>query len=618
MEHYSTDFRDEFFTDTGGVKANKGDKFLYYARLPEEAQTKSRSFSVWMKAIIKNCQGKRVWLEKVQVLEGFRSEAKAKAVEEHKDSLINRFRGNKHLTLSKSEVWFIFPANTKTGVSDYISKNGHEALATALGLPQDVKNEDVEAENEDNKQKPIPCADKLEDPKQGGGRIQKGYKILYETMVPPQYTKENEVLSVWTLANIKDTNGQQVWLDEVEVLNGFINKEHNELVAKHALDIANNIQGDANLKLKRNGSWSVFPQGAEAHVKDYINNYGQESLRIYMGLYEQVLPFQRLLELLKLPPHIVKSNLPAYISHQWKTDPEGLIRIIKAIPPTATMNEIITQLSRDIKSESLHTFLYSSTPAHSVLPTPRLMELLKLPQDANPVQLPSFILIERETSPKELISRLEAMSKEENILIKLMEENSSKENYRPQTETKEKAIMVSQPETTTKDVPERDTSAREQIETPVAPVTQPTADVWEGTTIQANDHGGNKVHKLEEHVKTYTKKVIDEEPETKTIKAPEPKQVTSKGKVIIKPRDADIAEEKMHEAERKPNTTTIVPEETKVSTTKIQGRTKSGSPAQTEKAQQNAPLPREKGVKETHQKSVAISKEQIVEDQKRS
>ena len=179
MEHYSTDFRDELFTDTGGVKANKGDKFLYYARLPEKCQTKSRSFSVWMKAIIKNCQGKRIWLEKVQVLEGFKSEAKAKAVEKHKNYLINRFRGNKHLTLSKSEVWFIFPANTKTGVSDYISKNGHDALATALGFPQNVKNEDVKTENEDNKQDPIPCTDKLENPNDGGVRIQKGYKILY-------------------------------------------------------------------------------------------------------------------------------------------------------------------------------------------------------------------------------------------------------------------------------------------------------------------------------------------------------------------------------------------------------------------------------------------------------
>merc|ERR1711895_256546 len=48
-------------------------------------------------------------------------------------------------------------------------------------------------------------------------------------------------------------------------------------------------------------------------------------------------------------------------------------------------------------------------PCHSPCANPKLekdhekellMELLKLPQTANPVQLPSFILIERETSPK--------------------------------------------------------------------------------------------------------------------------------------------------------------------------------------------------------------------------
>ena len=181
----------------------------------------------------------------------------------------------------------------------------------------------------------------------------------------------------------------------------------------------------------------MFPQGAEAQVKDYINNYGQESLRLYLGLYEQVLPFQKLLELLKFPPHFVRSNLPSYISHQWKTDPEKLIRIIKAIPPTATMSEIVIQLSRNIKYESLHSFLYSSTPAHNVLPIPRLMELLKLPQNANPVFLPNFILIERETCPEDLISRLKAMSKEENVIVRVTEENSIKENGRPQTETEE-------------------------------------------------------------------------------------------------------------------------------------------------------------------------------------
>ena len=120
MEHYRTDYKDVLFTEEG-VKANKGDKFLYYARLPGEGQAEGRPYSVWMKAIIKSCEGKQVWLEKCQVLGNFKSEAKAKAVEENKNSLINKFRGNKRLTLSESAVWFIFPASMKTGVSDYIN-----------------------------------------------------------------------------------------------------------------------------------------------------------------------------------------------------------------------------------------------------------------------------------------------------------------------------------------------------------------------------------------------------------------------------------------------------------------------------------------------------------------
>ena len=56
MEHYRTDYRDKLFTDTGGVKANKGDKFLYYARLPEKYQTENRSLSVWIKASLETAR----------------------------------------------------------------------------------------------------------------------------------------------------------------------------------------------------------------------------------------------------------------------------------------------------------------------------------------------------------------------------------------------------------------------------------------------------------------------------------------------------------------------------------------------------------------------------------
>ena len=105
MEHYRTEYRDELFTDTGGVRANKGDKFLFNAGLPEKYRTENRSFSVWVKAIILKCEEDKVWLEKVQILEGFKSDSRAKTVEEHKDAITNRFRGNKPVRLTRSETY---------------------------------------------------------------------------------------------------------------------------------------------------------------------------------------------------------------------------------------------------------------------------------------------------------------------------------------------------------------------------------------------------------------------------------------------------------------------------------------------------------------------------------
>ena len=53
MEHYSTDSKDELVTDTGGVKENKEDKVLNYARLPEKTQTRINLYSVWAKTLTK-------------------------------------------------------------------------------------------------------------------------------------------------------------------------------------------------------------------------------------------------------------------------------------------------------------------------------------------------------------------------------------------------------------------------------------------------------------------------------------------------------------------------------------------------------------------------------------
>merc|ERR1712240_777464 len=108
-------------------------------------------------------------------------------------------------------------------------------------------------------------------------------------------------------------------------------------------------------------------------------------------------------------------------------------------------------------SESLQSFLDLPTPAHGVLPTPRLMDLLKLPRGAKPVILPNFILINREANPKELISRLEAMSTEEDILEKLIKEHTREENGCSHKE--QETTMASQHETSAEYMQERDQSA---------------------------------------------------------------------------------------------------------------------------------------------------------------
>merc|ERR1712240_408620 len=221
------------------------------------------------------------------------------------------------------------------------------------------------------------------------------------------------------------------------------------------------------------------------------------------------------------------------------------------------------------------------------------------------------------TCPEELISRLKVMSKEGNIIARLIEENNIKENGQPQTKAeKAKSKVVTQPETTTKDTVGRNTSAMEQVETPNASATQLKADVGEGVTIHADDLFGNKVHKLEENLEAKTKKVINEEPETKTIIVSEPEQASSECEVLTKPHDTNSAEEEIHEEDRIPNTTTIDSNKIKVSATKIKGAETSGSPAQTAKVHDNAPAPGKKGAKETPQQSLEISKERAIEAHK--
>ena len=174
--------------------------------------------------------------------------------------------------------------------------------------------------------------------KTGEVRAQKGYKILYESEIPPEFIKEGYFLPVWIIANVQETDEDQVWLSDVEVLNEFMDTESKELVDAHAADIANTVQGKKAIRLTRNEYWYMFPQGTEIEVKNYISRHSQEALKVALCVYQEILPFPKLLELLRLPPTYRMAHLPYFISHQWSVYPEQLLASLKAISPAATVD----------------------------------------------------------------------------------------------------------------------------------------------------------------------------------------------------------------------------------------------------------------------------------------
>ena len=70
MEQFCTEFREVWFTDTGGVRTHKGDKILYKAGLPAEQIDEGYGFPVWIKATIKESEDDQVWLNNMEVLNG--------------------------------------------------------------------------------------------------------------------------------------------------------------------------------------------------------------------------------------------------------------------------------------------------------------------------------------------------------------------------------------------------------------------------------------------------------------------------------------------------------------------------------------------------------------------
>ena len=126
MEHFFTEFRDEFYEGQSFLapgRIHKGDKIVYEANLPAEQFNKGQAFTVWIKATIRGSKDDQVWLNNVEVLRefsikqyafAFRSNCKASENDlenEKANDIANSFRGDKPIRLTRNGNWFVFPHN---------------------------------------------------------------------------------------------------------------------------------------------------------------------------------------------------------------------------------------------------------------------------------------------------------------------------------------------------------------------------------------------------------------------------------------------------------------------------------------------------------------------------
>ena len=151
MEHFFTEFRDELYEDFEGQsildvrRTYKGDTIFYEAILPVEQCNKGLGFSIWIKATIKEYQyPNQVWLNNVEVLRKFSTKEESDLEHAQANDIANRFKGDEPITLTKNGNWCMFPQSNKQSMTasfamaNYQAKYGNEALASALGFPQQI------------------------------------------------------------------------------------------------------------------------------------------------------------------------------------------------------------------------------------------------------------------------------------------------------------------------------------------------------------------------------------------------------------------------------------------------------------------------------------------------
>ena len=140
-----TKFRDKVISPEGGILANAGDKIFLRLLLDHKQGILEQNFHLWIKGKVKSIHHNDITVDKIVLVNKFEDERKQKICDESFDSLKNRFRGSRTITLKKDEDWLIVPSGQTSGIS---SISCQEQISLELGL------EEANSETQVEKQEP--------------------------------------------------------------------------------------------------------------------------------------------------------------------------------------------------------------------------------------------------------------------------------------------------------------------------------------------------------------------------------------------------------------------------------------------------------------------------------
>ena len=98
MENFNARFREAWFTDTGGVRAQRGNKLLYKTDIPASQSTKDYIFPVWIVANIKQTEDDKVWLDKVEVLNEYKNKERTELATDQSEEIAHKFQEHKAIS----------------------------------------------------------------------------------------------------------------------------------------------------------------------------------------------------------------------------------------------------------------------------------------------------------------------------------------------------------------------------------------------------------------------------------------------------------------------------------------------------------------------------------------